>query len=199
MINVHPSLLPRWRGAAPIERAIMCGDVETGVAIMRVTAGWDAGPVYAIAKEPIHADDDYGTLSERLERLGAELLVKTLDEHPAPQEQDTSRVRYAHKISTYERALDPTKRPEQVERTIRALRPHIGARLPLPDGTFLGVLAGKPGGPTLAPAGGRPQDRRRPPAAGLQRRRARADRDPPARLRARWPPPTGCAAVPTSA
>ena len=155
MINVHPSLLPRWRGAAPIERAIMAGDTETGVAIMRVTAGWDAGPVYAIAKEPIHADDDYGTLSERLERLGAELLVKTLDEHPTPQEQDTSRVRYAHKISTYERSLDPTKRPEQVERTIRALRPHIGARLPLPDGTFLGVLAGKPGGPTLAPAGGR--------------------------------------------
>ena len=85
MINVHPSLLPRWRGAAPIERAIMAGDAETGVAIMRVTAGWDSGPVYAIATEPIHPDDDYGTLSARLERLGAELLVKTLDEHPAPR------------------------------------------------------------------------------------------------------------------
>ena len=62
MINVHPSLLPRWRGAAPLERAIMAGDAETGVSIMRVTAGWDSGPVYLQDTEPIHADDDYGTL-----------------------------------------------------------------------------------------------------------------------------------------
>ena len=67
MINVHPSLLPRWRGAAPIERAIMAGDEETGVSIMRVTAGWDSGAVYARATEPIHPDDDYGTLAARLE------------------------------------------------------------------------------------------------------------------------------------
>jgi len=155
MINVHPSLLPRWRGAAPIERAIMAGDTETGVAIMRVTAGWDSGPVYALAGEPIHPDDDYGTLAPRLERLGAELLVKTLDEHPAPAEQDERLVTYAHKIGPRERALDPTQRPEVVERTIRALRPHIGSRLQLPDGSFLGVTAARVDGPTLAPAGGR--------------------------------------------
>jgi methionyl-tRNA formyltransferase len=155
MINVHPSLLPRWRGAAPIERAIMAGDAETGVAIMRVTAGWDSGAVYATAKTPIHDDDDYGTLAARLETIGADLLVKTLDERPTPQEQDESHVTYAHKIGPRERALDPTQSPQQVERTIRALRPHIGSRLPLPDGTFLGVLAAEVDGPTLAPAGGR--------------------------------------------
>jgi len=155
MINVHPSLLPRWRGAAPIERAMMAGDTETGVAIMRVTAGWDSGAVYALGTEPIHDTDDYGTLAPRLADLGAELLVKVLDERPTPWEQDESKVTYAHKIGPRERALDPTQPPQQVERTIRALRPHIGSRLPLPDGTFLGVTEARLDGPTIAPAGGR--------------------------------------------
>jgi methionyl-tRNA formyltransferase len=154
MINVHPSLLPRWRGAAPIERAIMAGDAETGVAIMRVTAGWDSGAVYAVERTPIGPDDDYGTLSARLETIGADLLVKVLDERPTPVEQDEAHVTYAHKIGPRERALDPTQTPEQVERTIRALRPHIGSRLPLPDGTFLGVIAARVAGETRAPAGG---------------------------------------------
>jgi methionyl-tRNA formyltransferase len=154
MINVHPSLLPRWRGAAPIERALMAGDAETGVSIMRVTAGWDSGPVYARATTPIHPDDDYGTLAARLETIGADLLVQALDERPAPADQDESLVTYAHKIGPRERALDPTQTPEEVERTIRALRPHIGARLPLPDGTFLGVSAARAAGRTRAPAGG---------------------------------------------
>jgi methionyl-tRNA formyltransferase len=154
MLNVHPSLLPRWRGAAPIERAIMAGDAETGVSIMRVTAGWDSGPVYAQATTPIHPDDDYGTLAARLETIGADLLVRGLDEHPTPQEQDEALVTYAHKIGPRERALDPTQTPEQVERTIRALRPHIGTRVPLPDGTFLGVSAARACGQTRAPAGG---------------------------------------------
>jgi methionyl-tRNA formyltransferase len=154
MINVHPSLLPRWRGAAPIERAIMAGDTETGVSIMHVTAGWDSGAVYLRGTEPIRPDDDYGTLAPRLERLGAELLVRALDERPTPVEQDESLVTYAHKIGPRERALDPTQTPEQVERTIRALRPHIGSRLPLPDGTYLGVIAAEIDGPTQTPAGG---------------------------------------------
>ena len=154
LLNVHPSLLPRWRGAAPIERAIMAGDAETGVSIMRVTAGWDAGAVYLRGVEPIRDDDDYGSLSARLERLGAELLVQALDEHPEPVEQDEAGVTYAHKITARDRALDPTEPPEAVERTVRALRPHIGARLPLPDGTFLGVSAAQVDGPTVAPAGG---------------------------------------------
>jgi methionyl-tRNA formyltransferase len=154
MLNVHPSLLPRWRGAAPIERAMMAGDAETGVTIMRVTAGWDSGPIYLAGSEPIRSDDDYGTLAPRLEELGARLLVQALDEHPTPVEQDESLVTYAHKIGPRERALDPTQPPEQVERTIRALRPHIGSRLPLPDGSFLGVIGAQVNGPTRAPAGG---------------------------------------------
>jgi methionyl-tRNA formyltransferase len=155
LINVHPSLLPRWRGAAPIERAIMAGDGETGVAIMRVTAGWDSGPVYALAREPIRPDDDYGSLAPRLADVGADLLVRVLDERPAPAQQDESQVTYAHKIGSRERALDPTQTPEQVERTIRALRPHIGSRLALPDGSYLGVIRARVDGPTVAPAGGR--------------------------------------------
>jgi HEAT repeat protein len=110
--------------------------------------------VYLQAAEPIGPDDDYGSLSARLETLGAELLVRALDERPAPVEQDESEVTYAHKITAADRALDPTQPPEAVERTVRALRPHIGARLPLPDGTFLGVIAARVDGPTCAPAGG---------------------------------------------
>src|SRR5213076_2453643 len=88
MVNVHPSLLPRWRGAAPVERAIMAGDEETGVSIMRLTEGWDSGPVCLAAGEPIARDDTYGTLAPRLQELGARLLVEALDERPPYVEQD---------------------------------------------------------------------------------------------------------------
>jgi methionyl-tRNA formyltransferase len=155
IFNVHPSLLPRWRGAAPIERAIMAGDAETGVAIMRLTAGLDEGPVCLTEREPIAPDDDYGTLAPRLERLGGDLLVRALDERPPFVEQSSEGLRYAEKITARDRDLDPTRAPERVERTVRALRPHIGARVPLPDGTFLGVWSTAVDGPTLAPAGGR--------------------------------------------
>jgi methionyl-tRNA formyltransferase len=155
MINVHPSLLPRWRGAAPVERAIIAGDGETGVSIMRVTAGLDSGPVCLQAREPIRPDDDYGTLAARLERAGADLLVRALDERPAFREQDEARVTYADKITARDRVLDHTRPPEDAERVVRALRPHIGARLPLPDGTFLGVVAASVDGETLGIDGGR--------------------------------------------
>jgi methionyl-tRNA formyltransferase len=155
IVGVHPSLLPRWRGAAPIERAIMAGDGHTGVSIMRLTAGLDSGPVCLQGAEPIAPDDDYGTLSARLQALGGELLVRALDERPPWVEQADAGVTYAHKIEAADRALDPTRPPEAVERTVRALRPHIGARLPLPDGSYLGVRAARVDGPTLAPAGGR--------------------------------------------
>src|SRR6202022_3777134 len=78
MLNVHPSLLPRWRGAAPIERAIMAGDERTGVSIMRVTAGLDSGPVCLAHELEILPEDTYGTLAARLQGLGAELLVQAL-------------------------------------------------------------------------------------------------------------------------
>jgi methionyl-tRNA formyltransferase len=139
LLNVHPSLLPRWRGAAPVERAIMAGDDETGVSIMRVTAGLDSGPVCLAEAEPIRPDDDYATLSARLEALGARLLVRVLEERPPCVEQDEASATYAEKIGPADRTLDPDAPAAVNERIVRALHPHIGARLPLPDGTFLGV------------------------------------------------------------
>jgi methionyl-tRNA formyltransferase len=143
MLNVHPSLLPRWRGAAPVERAIMAGDTATGVSIMRVTEGLDSGAVCLQEAEPILPDDDYGTLAARLERLGGDLLVRTLDERPPYVEQDDAKATYAHKIEATDRALDPGRPAEELERTVRALRPHIGARLAVGDGDFLGVIAAR--------------------------------------------------------
>jgi methionyl-tRNA formyltransferase len=139
LLNIHPSLLPRWRGAAPIERAIMAGDEQTGVSIMRVTAGLDSGPVCLAAPEPIRPDDTYGTLAGRLEQLGADLLARALDERPPCREQDEASATYAEKISPADRTLDPHAPAAEQERVVRALHPHIGARLPLDDGTFLGV------------------------------------------------------------
>jgi methionyl-tRNA formyltransferase len=143
MVNVHPSLLPRWRGAAPVERAIMAGDERTGVSIMRLTEGFDSGPVCLQESEPISADDDYGALAGRLERLGGELLVRSLDERPPFADQDESRVTYAHKIQAADRALGPDRTAAELERAVRALRPHIGARVALPGGDFLGVVAAR--------------------------------------------------------
>ena len=144
MMNVHPSLLPRWRGAAPVERAIMAGDAETGVSIMRVTEGLDSGPVCLQEAEPIAPDDDYGALAGRLERVGGELLVRALDERPPYVEQDEAGVTYAHKIEAADRALGPARTVAELERTVRALRPHIGARIALADGDYLGVVAARP-------------------------------------------------------
>jgi methionyl-tRNA formyltransferase len=139
LLNVHPSLLPRWRGAAPVERAIMAGDDQTGVSIMRVTAGLDSGPVCLAEAVPIRPDDDYGTLAARLQELGARLLVRALDERPPCVEQDEAAASYAEKIGADDRTLDPDAPAEVNERIVRALQPHIGARLALPDGSFLGV------------------------------------------------------------
>jgi methionyl-tRNA formyltransferase len=139
MLNVHPSLLPRWRGAAPIERAIMAGDAETGMSIMRVTAGLDSGPVCLAAPEPIRPDDTYGTLAPRLEALGADLLLRALDDRPPFTEQDDAKATYAAKITAEDRTLDPSAPAEEQERVVRALHPHIGARLRLEDGSYLGV------------------------------------------------------------
>ena len=107
MLNVHPSLLPRWRGAAPIERAIEAGDEETGVTIMRPTAEFDAGPLCLQRAEAIRPDDDYGSLAERLAALGGELMVEVLDTQPAFREQPGQGVTYAEKIEAADRLLDP--------------------------------------------------------------------------------------------
>jgi methionyl-tRNA formyltransferase len=165
LLNVHPSLLPRWRGAAPIERAIMAGDERTGVSIMRLTAGLDSGPVCLTASEPIAAQDTYGSLATRLQGIGGELLVRVLDhlsagELPAFAEQEQAGVTYAEKIGPDDRLLDPARPAVELERVVRALHPHIGARAALADGKLLGVHAARvatehaPAG-SLAAVGGR--------------------------------------------
>jgi methionyl-tRNA formyltransferase len=145
-LNVHPSLLPRWRGAAPVERAIQAGDERTGVSIMGLVEELDAGPVYLARSEPIRPDDDYGTLAPRLAELAGELLVKALDERPEPVAQPGDGVTYAEKISSEERRLDPARPADEVARTARALTPHIGAWLEIAGGERLGVRAARPSG-----------------------------------------------------
>ncbi len=152
ILNVHPSLLPRWRGAAPVERAIMAGDERTGVSIMRLTAGLDEGPVCLAEEEPIAPDDTYGTLAARLQELGAGLLIRALDESPPFAEQQGEPT-YAEKIGPADRDLHPARPAAELERAVRALQPHIGARLALAGGQALGVVAARastpeePGGP----------------------------------------------------
>jgi methionyl-tRNA formyltransferase len=106
---------------------------------MRVTAGLDSGPVYLQAIEPITAEDTYGTLAARLERLGGELLVETLDAMPPTTDQDDAEATYAEKITAADRRLDSSKPAVVLDRIVRALTPHIGAQLEFADGTLLGV------------------------------------------------------------
>src|SRR4051794_20265629 len=136
--NVHPSLLPRWRGAAPIERALMAGDSATGVTIMRPTAEMDAGPICLQEAEPVRPDDTYGSLSERLQVLAGELLVRSFDELPPFEEQPSEGVTIADKIGPDDRRLDPAFDAVTLERRVRALTPHIGAFLEA-GGERLGV------------------------------------------------------------
>jgi methionyl-tRNA formyltransferase len=139
MYNVHPSLLPRWRGAAPIERAIEAGDTETGVTIMRPGEELDAGPICLQRSLEIRPDDDYGSLSRRLAELGGELLVEALDKQPEFEPQSDGGVTIAPKIEAADRRLDADLPALVLERKVRALTPHIGAYIERPDGERLGV------------------------------------------------------------
>lgn len=126
-VNVHPSVLPRWRGAAPIERAIMAGDQDTGVTIHRTTADLDAGPIAAQRCFPIGPEDDAGIVYAHATRLALELLDEALPEpvfRPQPEEGAT----YAGKIGPADRALDWSRPAGETVNRIRALSPHIGAR-----------------------------------------------------------------------
>ncbi len=143
MLNVHPSLLPRWRGAAPIERAIIEGDARTGVTIMRVTAGLDSGPVALQEETPIGPDEDFAGLSQRLSAIGGELLAQALDLEAEGRleltEQDDREATYAEKIAPAERRLDPALPAEELARVVRALTPHVGAYLEVSGDERLGV------------------------------------------------------------
>lgn len=143
MLNVHPSLLPRWRGAAPIERAMMARDQTTGVCVMQLTAGLDSGPVALSEEVPIDPEEDFESLSARLSELGGDLLVRALDLQAGGSleftEQDEGGVTYAEKIEPGERRLDPERPAAELAAKVRALNPHVGTYLELPGGERLGV------------------------------------------------------------
>ena len=143
MLNVHPSLLPRWRGAAPIERAIIARDRTTGVCVMKLTAGLDSGPVALCEETSLDPEEDFGALAARLAELGGDLLVRALDLQAEGalefSEQDEDAVTYAEKIEPGERRLDPQRPAAGLAAKVRALTPHVGAYLELPGEERLGV------------------------------------------------------------
>ena len=131
-LNVHPSLLPRWRGAAPVERALMAGDVETGVTIHRTVKELDAGPIAAQASFLIEEDDDAGEVYARAAAVAADLLEDVLDDpDPAFRPQPEDGVTYAAKIEPDDRILDLGRPARELVDTVRGLSPHIGARAEL--------------------------------------------------------------------
>jgi methionyl-tRNA formyltransferase len=143
LLNVHPSLLPRWRGAAPIERAIMAGDQSTGVCVMKLTAGLDSGPVALCEETPIGPEEDFASVSERLAELGGDLLVRALDLQAEGtlelREQDADGVTYAEKVEASERRLDPARPAAELAAKVRGLNPHVGTYLETAAGERLGV------------------------------------------------------------
>ena len=159
-LNVHPSLLPRWRGAAPVERAVMAGDEETGVTIHRTVRELDAGPIAAQKAFPIEPDDDAGAVYEKAARTAAELLDNVLAGDPTFRPQPEDGLTYARKIEPEDRGLDLSRPATELVNVVRGLSPHIGARAELEgrpvtvwrarlgdDGSFLPV--------EVQPAGGR--------------------------------------------
>jgi methionyl-tRNA formyltransferase len=152
-INVHASLLPRWRGAAPIQRAIEAGDANTGVTIMQMDAGLDTGAMLAVAQAPIGADDTAATLHDRLAQLGGRLLVDTLAQlvcgAVVPQTQDSALATYATKLNKDEARLDWNADAELLARRIRAFNPWPVAHTAL-DGQALRLWHAQAEHPTAA-------------------------------------------------
>jgi methionyl-tRNA formyltransferase len=131
-LNVHPSLLPRWRGAAPVERTLMAGDTRTGVTIHRTTPELDAGPIAAQEAFDVNDDDDAGTIFARSAELAARLIDDVLLE-PQFTPQPDDGVTYAEKITAEDRNLDLTRPARENVDRVRALSPHLGARAPVDD------------------------------------------------------------------
>jgi methionyl-tRNA formyltransferase len=131
-LNIHASLLPRWRGAAPIQRALLAGDRETGISIMKMDAGLDTGPTLSQHRLEINEDDDAQTLHDRLATLGAKAIVGAVADIAAgcarAAPQPVAGATYARKIGKEETELDWTKAGAELERAVRALRPSPGAR-----------------------------------------------------------------------
>jgi methionyl-tRNA formyltransferase len=150
LYNLHPSLLPRWRGAAPIERALMAGDAETGVCVIELTAELDAGPVHGCERFEIGPDDDAGAVRARALELGAPLLAAAIRGETTGVEQPATGITYAHKIEPPDRRIDWSGTATGAANLVRALSPHIGARCEL-DGEPLTVWRARAG-----PGGGAP-------------------------------------------
>jgi methionyl-tRNA formyltransferase len=128
-LNIHASLLPRWRGAAPIQRALEAGDAETGVCIMQMEAGLDTGPVLLRGVLPVGADETAATLHDRLAELGARLVVEALARLPLPATpQPEAGVTYAHKIDKAEATVDWRRPANAIDRQVRAFNPFPGAQ-----------------------------------------------------------------------
>ncbi|HZY54141.1 MAG TPA: methionyl-tRNA formyltransferase, partial [Reyranella sp.] len=153
-VNIHGSLLPRWRGAAPIHRAILAGDAETGVTTMRMDEGLDTGPMLLAERTPISAADTAETVHDRLADMGATLIVSTLDglmrRSIDPTPQPSEGVTYAHKLGKEEGVLDWRRPAAELERKVRAFHPWPGTSFTF-NGEAIKVL-----GATLALASGAP-------------------------------------------
>jgi methionyl-tRNA formyltransferase len=155
-VNVHFSVLPLYRGAAPVQRAVIEGDDETGVSIMVLTEGMDEGPVLAVERMPIDQDDTAGTVGEKLARVGAPLLVDALTRYVAgslqPVEQDHSAATYAPKITTEEARIDWSAPGKTIADLVRGLNPAPGSWSTLRDQRVkIHSVRDAPGAPTLAP------------------------------------------------
>jgi methionyl-tRNA formyltransferase len=158
-LNVHPSLLPRWRGAAPVERMIMAGDTETGVTIHRTVKELDAGPIAAQRSFPIGEQDDAGSVYQKSAPIAVELLDAVLPE-PDFTPQDEEGVTYAAKITAADRQLDWSDPPDELLNRVRALSPHIGARAEL-QGRSLTIWKARVAGRRLEPLEVQPDGKRR--------------------------------------
>ncbi len=143
-LNIHASLLPRWRGAAPIHRAIMAGDAETGVCIMQMEAGLDTGPVLLRVATPIEAEETTAVLHDRLSDIGAEAIVDALARLPelTAEPQPDEGVTYAHKIDKAEARIDWREPAADIDRKIRGLSPFPGAFIEI-DGQRIKLLASR--------------------------------------------------------
>jgi methionyl-tRNA formyltransferase len=122
ILNVHPSLLPRWRGAAPIQSALLAGDAETGVSIIRLVQALDAGPILIQERVSIAPEDDYVSLEPRLASLGARLLVQAFEERPTPQPQDDSAATFSRRIEREDARIDWSQSNTTIWNQVRAYR-----------------------------------------------------------------------------
>ena len=151
-LNIHASLLPRWRGAAPIQRALLAGDRATGITIMQMDAGLDTGAIVLQEQVAIDDGDDAQSLHARLARLGARCIVRALDERPSPRAQDDAAATYARKIAKAEATIDWSRGAREICRQVRAFNPAPGASTTL-AGALLKVWRAAPAAAPAVPAG----------------------------------------------